>query len=231
MVGGFPRLGIPLLGLAARAFVTAQRRRDVDRRDLVTRANLFGDFDGGDDRRLRVDHGRIRLEDAPIDPERPAASTEASDVNVSGSRHLLKHSGFAFEDRCRPGQSCTGEPRGKYGVAARFGHRDALPFRKITCARQPERNVIVNGESNRVGELLWRQLHQSPGGKRHGRQPKDRRVPSARRNVEGVVELAVDLVGKRDRRDKLLRAVTCSASATARHGAILSLGWIAILPA
>jgi hypothetical protein len=51
-----------------------------------------------------------------MNPEWPITPAEARYVDNSRAGNLLKHTGFPFEDRRRPGQSCARQPHGKHFI-------------------------------------------------------------------------------------------------------------------
>ena len=55
----------------------------------------------------------------------------------------------------------------------------------------PHRNVIVERQVDRLREPRGRQLHQLARGKRDRRQAIDRRIPTARRGVKGIKQVAI----------------------------------------
>src|SRR5436305_1399267 len=85
-----PRDWQPLFALGAGALNASAPRRDLDCRTAFERADLPGDFDGGNDCRLRIDHGGIRFQAASVQPKLRIAPTKCLDVDVRWSGHLLE---------------------------------------------------------------------------------------------------------------------------------------------
>ena len=119
---------------------------------------------------------------------------------------MLEETRIPFEDGRRAGQAAAREQRRKHRIARGFGVGESLPVGQRLDPGLRHRDVIVDGETDGLRELRRRELHQLAGGERHGRQAEHRRVPAAGRDVEGVDQAAVDLVGEHDRGDELRSA-------------------------
>ena len=89
----------PFLRLAPGLLEAAAGGCDFDRRDAIEIADIFGDRDAGHDRGLGVDHGRIGLHAALVDPKRDAAPAEGADIHVGRPRNQLEEAPSPFEDR------------------------------------------------------------------------------------------------------------------------------------
>ena len=99
----------------------------------------------------------------------------------------------------RAGQAAARQTRGEDRISCGFGIREPLPVRQGLDPGLGHRNVVVDGEIDRLCELAGTELHQLAGGKRHGRKTHDRRVPAARGDVERVHQPTVHFIGEDDR--------------------------------
>jgi hypothetical protein len=134
-----------------------------------------------------------------MDPERHTSSTKCIRVDIRRTGHLLEETRFTFENRGRACQAATCQNRGEYRIARRLGVSETLPVGQRLHAGLGHRNMVVDGEVDRFCQLAGTEFHEFPRGERYGRKTHDRRIPAARRDVEGVDQPAVHLIGDHDR--------------------------------
>src|SRR5262249_30123665 len=129
--------------------------------------------------RLGIDHSGVWLQAASMDAKLDAAAAEGFDVDFPRARYLLEETGTPFKNWRRSGQSGSREPRRENRIASSFRSRQALPVRQCAEGRLSHRNMIIDGDGDRMCELFRRELHQPARGERNRRKTEYRRVPAA----------------------------------------------------
>jgi hypothetical protein len=206
VVRGLPGLRRPFFRIATGEEISDPGRRDLDPGDAIDASRVLCHRQRGGDRGLRIALRRIRLDAAIADLEARAVSAECADVELERPGHLLEEARLALEDRGRAGEAAAGKLGREHGDAAGFGVGHALPVGQDLDPGLVHRDMPVERDVHRLGELLRGEPHQLSDRQRRRRQAVDRMIPSPVGELGGIHQPAVDLVGEHDRGEEILPA-------------------------
>src|SRR5258706_5037549 len=113
-----------------------------------------------------------------MDAELRTAFAEAADVNIRRTGHLPKETGLAIEDRRRPCQAASRQGGRKDRISSCLGIGESFPVGQRLHSRLCHRDMVVDGETDRMRQPLGTEFHELARSERYRRQAENWRGPS-----------------------------------------------------
>ena len=197
VVGGFPRLGMPLFIIAGHYINRLLQSADVHRSYLVNPevGNLAASGQGGLYYGLRIQAQGKLLDAAFVNLERlPLVAAERfQPVGFAGNGG--EEAVFALKDGGRAGKPAFRQHCGEHGVAAGVGISAAFPVRQDADPRLAEGQVGRKAQVQGLFRLRRRQAHGAGGAHRTGDCAVGNMVKADVFQAESVAEPAERFVG------------------------------------